>query len=131
MIPLPGWYIPAALGLALAIAAGGYALERSRHAVTRAKADELGRRVAMLDEALERASAINQRLAADRTTYIQAQAALKARLADQESRARAQEAAIRRAASEATTRDRERRARPDVPPAEEMTDALADAARGL
>ena len=126
-----GWKLPAALGVALVLALGALLLERSRHATTRAKADELGRRVVSLQQAVDGAVAVNQRLTAERNSYIQAQAALKARLADQEARARAQEETIRRAAAEATARDRERRARPDVPPPEEMTDALRDAARAL
>lgn len=123
--------LAAALAVAALLAAGAFLLERSNHATTRAKADELGRRVVSLQQAVDGAVAINQRLTAERTAYVQTQAALKAMLADQEARARAQEETIRRTAAEATARDRERRARPDVPPPEEMTDALRDAARAL
>lgn len=126
-----GWKFPAALA-ALAIACSVLLLlERSNHATTRAKADELGRRVVSLQQAFDGSVAVNQRLTQERTSYIQAQAALRSMLADQEARARAQEETIRRTAAEATARDRERRARPDVPPPEEMTDALRDAARAL
>ena len=125
------WKLPAVLGVALVLATGALVLERSNHATTRAQRDELGRRVVSLQQAVDGAVAVNQRLTAERTAYIQAQAQLKAMLADQEARARAQEETIRRTAAEATARDRERRARPDVPPPEEMTDALRDAARPL
>ena len=106
-------------------------LERVRHDATRAKVDELGRRVIALQTELEHAGAVNGRLAAERTAYQQAQRALAAALEEAERQRKTREAQVRQAKAEATQRDRDRRARPDVPPPEEMADALADAARAL
>jgi|GEM_PF-5245104 len=106
-------------------------LERVRHDATRAKVDELGRRVITLQTELKHAGAINGRLTAERTAYQQAQRALATALEEADRKRKADEAKVRQAKAEATQRDRDRRARPDVPPPEEMADALADAARAL
>lgn len=132
------WKLPAVLAAALALATALLLLERSDHATTQVRADDLGRRVVALqgevdagNEALDQAAAINARMAAERQSYVEAMRAVRDRLAAQEKAAREAEARIRRVDTERRAADAARRARPDLPTPEEMGDALRDAARPL
>lgn len=119
-----GLKLTAGLALAATVAVGALLLERAQHETTQ-------ERLAGLQQAMSTAISANERLTAERNSYRAAQRALADALTEADAKARAESARVRRLVAEASAADQARRARPDLPPPAEMTDALRDAARTL
>ena len=95
------------------------------------RADTLADEVTQANQAVIETAAINGRLNQAIEVHRQAGAALQARLAEHEAKAVERDRIVREATAQARQRDRERRGRAGLPPAEEMATALREAVQGL
>lgn len=100
-------------------------------AAEKSRAADLGAKVVLADQAVTEAKAINDRMAKALQSMSDANAAAAVKNAQLETDARAALAKVAAAAAAARADDVKRRARPDLPPPEEMTTALREAVESM
>jgi dihydroxyacetone kinase len=123
----------AGVALVVLVLAGGWYVSSLRNtdlqhqlAAAKDRADSLGAKVIQADQAVTEAKAINARMTQAMTAMSAANAAANAQNAQLERDAAAAMKKVATAAAAARAEDVKRRARPDLPPPEEMTAVLRE-----
>lgn len=125
-LALAGLVVAIVLGLGLALYVSHLHNTDLAHqlAAENLRADELGAKVVQADQAVAEAKAVNARMAQALQAMSAANAAASAENAKLEAAANHAASAVARAAAAARDDDLKRRARPDLPTPNEMTDVM-------